>query len=343
MKAVVKTSKAPGAELVDMDVPVLGPKDVLIKVRATGICGGDIHIVHSNSRAMSILNPPVILGHETCGDVVETGAGVSNIRKGDLVSVEPHIPCGACYQCQTGSQHICINVAVFGIQTDGAFAEFAKVPEICCWKLPKGTSADLGAILEPLGVAVHSVLVEEVNGKSVAVFGCGPIGLFAIGAASALGATKTFALEVVPNRLAMAPQFAPDAILIDPNEQEPVSAVREATDGEGVDVAIDLTGNAGAFTQALKVLRRGGRITLASAPPKPVELDIYHDVWHKEARLIGIWGRTMWQTWWQVRNLLSTGKFDPLSAITHRFQMADYADAIELAAGGEAGKVLLYP
>jgi len=343
MKALVKTSKAPGLEYVDVDVPTIGPKDVLIKVKGTTICGSDIHAFHSAPTTLDLMKLPVILGHETCGEVVEVGGCVTNIKKGELVSVEPHIFCGVCYYCQTGAALNCKNLAIFGLQTDGAFAEYTKAPEICCWKHPKGTPYELGAIHEPLGVAVHGVLAGEVNSKSVAVFGCGPIGLFAIGASKVFGATKVFGLEVAPKRLAMARQLFPDAILINPKEQDPVKIITEATDGLGVDVAIELSGNAEAMKQAFKALKREGRISLVGMTPGPVELEIHKDIILKEARVLGVFGRVIWQTWWQVRAMLDTGKFDPLPVITHRFPLADFAKAFELAESGEAGKILLYP
>jgi len=343
MKALVKTSEAPGFEYIDVDIPTIGPRDVLIKVKGTTICGSDIHAFHSAPTIIDIMKLPVILGHETCGEVVEVGECVTNIQKGELVSVEPHIFCGVCYYCQTGAALNCKNLAIFGLQTDGAFAEYARVPEICCWKHPKGTPYELGAIHEPLGVAVHGVLAGEVNGKSVAVFGCGPIGLFAIGASKVFGATKVFGLEVAPKRLAMARQLFPDAILINPKEQDPVKTIMEATDGLGVDVSIELSGNADAMKQTFKVLKREGRISLVGMTPGPVELEVHRDIILKEAKVLGIFGRVVWQTWWQVRAMLDTGKFDPLPVITHRLPLADFAKAFELATSGEAGKILLYP
>ena len=343
MKALVKTSKAPGLEYVDVDIPTIGPKDVLIKVKGTTICGSDIHAFHSAPTTLDLMKLPVILGHETCGEVVEVGECVTNIQKGDLVSVEPHIFCGVCYYCQTGAALNCKNLAIFGLQMDGAFAEYTKAPEICCWKHPKGTPYELGAIHEPLGVAVHGVLAGEVNSKSVAVFGCGPIGLFAIGASRVFGATKVFGLEVAPKRLAMARQLFPDAILINSKEQDPVKTIMEATDGLGVDVAIELSGNAEAMKQAFKALKREGRISLVGVTQGPVELEVHKDIILKEARVLGVFGRVVWQTWWQVRAMLDTGKFDPLPIITHRFPLADFAKAFELAESGEAGKILLYP
>jgi len=342
VKALVKTSQAPGFEYVDVDIPTVGPKDVLTKVKATAICGSDIHAYHSSPGIMSMMKLPVISGHETCGEVVEVGECVTNIKKGDLVSAEPHIFCGECYYCQTGAALNCLNMGLLGHTWDGAFAEYMKIPASACWKHPEGTSPELGAIYEPLGVAVHSVMAGDVNGKSVAVFGCGPIGLFAIGASRVFGATKVFGLEVAPKRLAMARQLFPDVTLINSKEEDPVKTIIEATGGLGVDVSIELSGSPEAMKQTFKVLKREGRVSLVGVTPGPVELEVHKDIILKEARVLGVFGRVVWQTWWQVRALLDTGKFDPLPVITHRFPLADFAQAFELAVSGEAGKILLY-
>lgn len=343
MKALVKTSERVGAELKDVDMPSIGPKDVLLKVKATAICGSDIHIFYSSPSVMRMVNIPLTFGHEMSGEVVDTGDIVTNIKKGDMISIETHIPCGHCYHCQTGAPNNCLNLVIFGVQTNGAFAEYARVPEVVCWKLPEGYSYDLGSILEPLGVAMHGTMVEDVNGKSVAVFGCGPIGMFATGIATAFGATKIFAFETAPKRLALARQLFPNATLINPKEQDPLEGIMNATDGLGVDVAIELSGNPEATKQAFKVLKREGRISLIGVPPGPIELDIHKDIILKEAKVIGSFGRLIWQTWWQVRDFLATDKFDPLQVLTHRFPLVQFSEAFELARTGEAGKILLYP
>ena len=343
MKAVMKTSRAPGAELRDVDVPAIGPTDVLIQVKAAAICGTDIHINQWTSFAQARVSPPMIFGHEASGEVVEVGDQVTNVKVGDLVAVETHIPCGQCFQCQTGSQHICEKMAIIGVHVDGVFADYAKIPAVCCWKLDEGTSPDLGAILEPIGVAVHGALAGEINGKSVAVFGCGPIGLFGIGAVAALGARKVFAIEPVPIRLAMAPQFAPDATLLNPAKDDVVEAILDATDGRGVDVSLEISGSTQATKMAFQVLRKGGRVSLVGLPSAPVELDTPEDIIYREATVFGTTGRLMWQTWWQIKHLLESGKFDPMPAITHRFPLADFEEALELAASGQGSKILFYP
>ena len=343
MKALVKKDEAPGFEYVEVDVPTIGPGDVLIKIKAATICGSDIHAFHSSPGIMHLLTLPRIVGHEGCGEVVAVGDYVTNIKKGDIVSPEPHIFCGHCYYCQTGAALNCQNMKLLGHNADGVFAEYVKVPETDCWKHPAGTAYELGAIYEPLGVAVHGVLAGDISGKSVAVFGCGPIGQFAIGAAEVFGAAMIFALEVAPARLAMARKRFPGVTFINPGEQDAVKIITEATDGLGVDVSIELSGNGAAIQQAFKVLRREGRVSLIGVPSKPVELEVNKDIIFKEARVFGVFGREVWQTWWRVRNLLKTGKFDPMPVITHRFPLSDYEKALEMAESGEAGKVLLYP
>lgn len=343
MKAVVKVSLAPGAQVQDVAVPTIGPNDVLLRVKAAAICGSDIHIYRSSPTMMAMIKPPLIFGHEACGEVVEAGEQVKKLQVGDIVAVETHITCGTCYQCQTGGQHVCENLAIFGVHTDGAFAEYARVPEAVCWKLPRDASPELGSIMEPIGVGIHGVLSGEINGKSVAVFGCGPIGIFAIQAATIWGATRVFAVEVAPARLELARRCSPTTTFFNPKEVDPVRAIVEANGGQGVDVCLDYTGNNKAISQALKLVRPRGRVSLVGLPAEPLELDIAQGVVLKEARVLGTCGRLIWESWWQIKGLLDSGRFDPIRVITHRFPLTDFAAAIELAASGETGKIILYP
>jgi threonine 3-dehydrogenase len=343
MKALVKATEAVGYEYKDVDMPKVGPKDVLVKIMGTAICGSDIHAYHSSPNIMKMMQLPIVTGHETCGDVIEVGECVTNIKKGDLVSPEPHIFCGECYYCQNDAALNCLNMGLLGHTLNGAFAEYMTVPAQVCWKHPPGTSYELGAIHEPLGVGMHGVMAGEINGKSVAVFGCGPIGMFALGASRVFGATKIFGIEVAPKRTAMARQLFPDATIINLKEQDPVKTIMDATGGLGVDVSIELSGNAEATRLCFQVLKREGRVSLVGVPPGPMEFEFHPNIILKEARVLGIFGRVVWQTWWQVRTMLDTGRFDPLPIITHRFPLADYEKAFELAQSGEAGKILLLP
>ena len=343
MKALMKTEGAPGAKIMEVDVPEPGPRDVLIRIKAAAICGTDVHIYEWTPYAQARIKPPMIFGHETCGEVVKVGSQVAGYKPGDLVAVETHIPCEECYQCRTGSQHICEKMAIIGVHTDGVFAEYAKIPVSCCWRLPKDTNPDLGAILEPIGVGVNGALKEDINNKSVAIFGCGPIGQFCLGAVAAWGATKIFAIEPNQYRLNMASKLVPSATFLNPTKDDVVKTILDVTKGRGVEVSLEISGDTEAVKTAFQVVGKGGRVSLIGLPSEPVELDLTADIIYKEVRVFGSTGRLMWQTWYDTQKLLESGKFDPMPVITHRFPLDEFESALRLAQSREAGKILLYP
>lgn len=342
MRAVIKTEAAPGATLAEVDVPEVGPRDLLVKVKAAAICGTDIHINEWTDYAQARVRPPIVFGHEYCGKVVATGDQVRRVRVGDLVAAETHIPCERCPQCMTGNMHICEHMRIIGVHTDGAFADYALLPETCAWVLPPGTDPELGALLEPMGVGVHGVLVDRVDARSVAVFGCGPIGLFAVGTALAAGASQVFALEIAPYRLELARWLFPEAVALNPLEDDVEGIVGERTGGQGVDVSVELSGSPEATRQCFQILRKGGRVSLVGLGGD-VTLNPTSDIIYREARVYGVTGRVMWGTWYQMMDIIASGRFDPTQVITHRFPLEEYAQALELAKSGRAGKILLVP
>jgi threonine 3-dehydrogenase len=342
MRAVVKTVSAPGAVLRDVEIPEPGPRDLLVQVKAAAICGTDIHINEWTDYAQARVQPPMIFGHEYCGEVVATGDEVRRVGVGDLVAAETHIPCEQCAQCMTGNMHICEQMQIIGVHIDGAFADYALLPESCAWVLPPDSDPELGAVLEPMGVGVHGVLVDRVDARSVAVFGCGPIGLFAVGTALTAGATLVFALEVAPYRLELARRLFPEAIVLNPREEDVEEIVRERTGGRGVDVSVELSGSAAATRQCFQILRKGGRVSLVGLGGD-VTLNPTADIIYREAKVCGVTGRVMWETWYQIMDIIASGRFDPVEVITHRFPIEEYAHALELAKSGEAGKILLLP
>ena len=343
MKALMKTGSEPGAELREVAVPEPGPDEVLIRVKATAICGTDIHIYSWDQYAQERIKPPMIFGHEGCGEVARIGSRVRGYAIGDLIAVETHIPCGECFQCRTGSQHICERMAIIGVHTDGVFAEYAKIPTSCCWKLPQGTNPDLGAILEPMGVAINGLLKEDINNKTVAIFGLGPIGQFGLAAAAFWGASRIFAVEPNAYRLDMARKLVPKATLLNPSERDEVKAILEATAGRGVDVSLEISGDPHGVKRAFQVVRKGGRVSLIGLPSRPIELDLTADIIYKEVRAYGSTGRLMWKTWYDTQKLLDSGAFDPTPIITHRFPLEKFDQALNLARSRQAGKILLYP
>src|SRR5436305_5942146 len=271
MLAVVKPEAAPGADIRDVAIPKFGPTDVLVKVKVASVCGTDLHIYNWDQWAQGRIHPPLIPGHEFCGHVAAVGSEVTTVKEGEFGSAEMHVACGKCFQCRTGEQHICQHVKIIGVDANGAFAEYVCIPETNIWKLDASIPEEYASILDPLGNAVHTVLAGEIAGRTIAITGCGPIGLFSIAVARACGATKVFAIEVNEHRRKIAQQMKADFVL-DPSTEDAYGIVMDNTSGIGVDVVAEMAGRTDAIRLGFKVLRRGGRMSLLGIPSKPVEL-----------------------------------------------------------------------
>jgi threonine 3-dehydrogenase len=342
MQAIVKPEPKPGARLQEVKVPKVGLRDVLVRVRAASICGTDLHIYKWDRWSARRIHPPLVFGHEFCGTVEKVGAEVETVRAGDFVSAEMHLACGRCFQCRTGQRHICQNVRIIGIDADGCFAEFVKIPESNIWKIDPAIPVEYAAVLDPLGNAVHTVLAGEIAGRSVAVTGCGPIGLFAIAVARASGAGTIIATEPHPFRQKLAGKIGA-SLVVDPEKADATAEVLAATNGVGADVVLEMSGHPRAVRQAFQMLRRGGRISLLGIPSKPLELDLANDVIFKGATVQGINGRRVFETWYQMQALLKSGRLDLAPLITDRIALVDYEHGMELLLSGNASKVLMYP
>jgi len=342
MLAVVKPEAAPGADVRQVKIPTYGRTDVLVKVKVASICGTDLHIYEWDRWAQGRIHPPLVPGHEFCGEVVAYGDEVTSVKEGDFVSAEMHVACGKCLQCRTGEAHICQNVKIIGVDADGAFAEYVVIPESNIWKLDPGIPLEYASILDPLGNAVHTVLAGEIAGKSVAITGCGPIGLFAIAVARAVGAAQVFAIEVNEHRRNVARQMKADFTL-DPSKDDVNAIVMEQTGGAGVDVVLEMAGHPSAIRTAFDIVRRGGRISLLGLTSKPVSLNFSEDIIFKGITIQGINGRRMYQTWYQMTALLKAGKLDLHPVITDRIAMKDFSQGMERLKTGEASKILVYP
>jgi len=235
MKALRKMDAAKGLRIESVPVPEVGHGDVLVRVKAASICGTDLHIYGWDRWSQGRIKPPVTLGHEFCGVVERVGADVTAVGAGDFVSAEMHVNCGHCHQCRLGEAHICPNVKVIGIDQDGAFAEFVKIPATNIWKLDAAIPERYGAILDPLGNAVHTVLAGAIAGQTALVTGCGPIGLMSIAVAKACGSSTVFATETNAHRREMAKQMGAD-VVINPAAEDAVKRILAETGGTGVDV-----------------------------------------------------------------------------------------------------------
>jgi len=342
MMAVVKAAAGPGAEIREVPVPTVGAGELLLRVLRAGVCGTDLHIVEWDRWSAGRLQPPVTLGHEFVGEIVESGSGVSGFTAGERVSCESHIICNHCLPCRTGNGHVCENTRILGVDVNGGFAEFVAVPAVNAWRTPANIPIEVAGIMEPLGNAVHTAFAGPLSGCNIAVTGCGPIGLFAIGVARAAGAARVFASDVSPYRLDLARRMNADAV-IDVSKENFPERIRQLTDGRGLDGVLEMSGSPQAMRDGLSALHNGGRLSLLGLPKEPFDLDWNRLVIFKGITLRGIIGRRMFGTWVQMDQLLGSGRLDLRPAITHVMPMEKFLEAIALLRSGNAGKVVLVP
>ncbi len=343
MKAVVKAAAEPGAVFQSVDIPEPGPGEVLVKVKATAICGTDVHIYAWNEWARkAVRSVPQVMGHEFSGEVVKTGSAVKTLSVGDRVSGETHGPCGKCYQCMNGQQHICANMNLFGVHCNGCFAQYALLTEICARKIPEEIPWEFGAMMEPLGTSVRAAQEVVCSGSNVAVIGCGPIGLGVVTALKAMGAYRIIVTDVSEDRLVIAKELGATDLL-NPMNCDVVSSVMEITEGVGVDAFIDASGNVKAIADGFKFLRKGGRVALIGLPSKTFEIDLVSDVIFKEAKIIGIHGRKMFETWTVMENLMAGNLLNLKPIMTHVLPLEQFEKGFQLLKEGKACKVILDP
>ena len=340
MRAALKVEAAPGATIALVDIPQIGSRDVLVEVKAASICGTDVHIYEWDAWAQSRMQVPRIFGHEFAGVVVEVGSEVTALVPGDFVAAETHITCGECYQCRTGQGHICRNVQIIGVDRDGAFAQYIAIPAGVAWKTGKEIEHSVASIQEPFGNAVHTVYSGEITNQTVAVIGCGPIGLWAVGLCRLSGSSTIFAIEPNNKRLDIARNMGANYTL-NPRDLDPVQSILEATDGLGVDVVLEMSGHPAAIRQGFQALRNGGRVSMLGIPSRLVELDLANDVIFKGATIIGISGRRIFDTWYRTRSILENGQLDLKQVITHTLPFEQLNDAMEIMKSGDCGKIVL--
>ncbi len=325
MKAIVKARPGPGLELVEVEVPRPGPADVLIRVTATSICGTDVHIYRWDPWSQHRIKPPLILGHEFAGEIVEVGREVAHLRPGLPVSAEGHIVDHTCAACRAGEYHLCENVQVIGIDRAGSFAEYLVVPAENVWVNPPEIPPEIAALQDPFGNAVHTAYAFDLAEKHVLVTGCGPIGLMTIPLARVNGARQVIATDVNPGRLELARRMGAD-VALNPAEEDVVTAVRDLTGG-GADVLLEMSGAPAGIRQGLEALRPGGQVAALGLTGRPFELDWSDLVVTKGVTVKGIYGRRIWATWHRMRGLLTSGAVDLRPIITHRFSLDEFERA----------------
>jgi len=335
--SLFKARAAPGAlSLEAVPLPEIGAQDVLVRVHSAAICGTDLHLFKWNAWAARHYQPPFPLGHEFSGEVLEVGSGVTRFTSGDRVVAETHLPCGDCDQCRANRRHTCLNLRLFSRLGRGCFCSHTVVPEQSLRKVPGHLDLRTAAIMEPLGVSVRAVMETDIRAANVLVIGCGPIGLFAIAAARALGAARITAADPVPFRQQLAAELGTDAAFASLDDLVSRTGLR----ADNFDVAIDASGHPEAIRAGVSLLRPGGGMIIASLPSQEVSLDLSRHIVLREIVVRGVYGRLIDETWLQVESLLAAGRLQLDAILTHSFPLADFEQAFQTAASGQAGKVL---
>jgi threonine 3-dehydrogenase len=338
MQALVKTQAAPGLELRDVPRPTVGINDVLVRVQKTGICGTDLHIEAWDAWAQGAITVPLTVGHEFVGEIVEVGTNVTDFAPGDLVSGEGHVVCGRCRHCLAGRRHLCANSIGLGVGRDGAFAQYVVLPMTNIWHHWPGVDPEVAAIFDPFGNAVHTALAFPILGEDVLISGAGPIGLMATAVARHAGARHIVVSEPNAFRRELAVRMGA-TMAIDPRERALPDVFGDLDMVEGFDVAMEMSGNARALSDAIGSMAHGGGVAILGLPTEDISLDI-NMVVMKMLTLRGIYGREMYETWYKMTVMLQSG-LDITPAITHRFSFREYEAAFAAARSGESGKVIM--
>ncbi len=343
MKAVVKVRpEEDGTEIRYVDIPEPGPNDVLIKNKVASICGTDVHIYNWDAWAAGRIKPPLVYGHEFAGEVVKVGSNVDFVKPGDFVSGECHIACGHCYNCRTGLAHVCENTKIFGVDVPGIFAEYSCIPAMNVWHNDPNLSPEICSIQDPLGNAIHTIFSADVVGKDVAVLGLGPIGAMAVSICKHIGARKVYAVGRKNRyRIDLAGKVGADYTY--GREDDIEGDILKHTDGRGVDVVLEMSGNVNAIVQGLKLLKQGGTISLLGVYPGELTVDVSKLIVFKYATIKGINGRLMFDTWYRMAGLLQNPAIrkDMEKIITHRYKFDEFQEAMAKMRSGNSGKVVL--
>lgn len=344
MCGLVKETNGPG-DLVyhaDLPIPQVEDDEVLIKVHCTAICGSDMHILEWDEWSQKRIHAPVLLGHETAGDIVAVGKKVKDRKVGDRVSCETHIPCGKCWFCEHGMPHICKDVKLFGCTQNGAFANYAKIRADSTFLLDDELSYEAACMFEPMGAGVHGVEAAEVEDKTVLVSGCGPIGLTAVSACKTFGAKMVIACDLIDEKLVLAKAMGADVVLNSGKCSLP-DEVRGFTDGIGVDAAIDVTGAGSAIRSSLQSVRAAGKLVCVGLPTKEVTLNLTEDLIYREVNMTGVSGRLIWKTWEDFAKVMKGPYFKLDKVLGGKYALKDYQQAFEAIRSGAPGKMLLFP
>lgn len=338
MRALVKARAEPGLWMEHVPIPEPGPQDVIVKVHKSAICGTDLHIWKWDAWAASTVPVPMVVGHEFCGEIVETGTAATKYKPGMRVSAEGHIVCGVCRNCRAGLGHLCGNTLGVGVNRPGSFAEYVCLPESNIVPIPDDVDDETAAIFDPLGNAVHTALSFDLVGEDVLVTGAGPIGIMGALVAQRAGARKTVITDINPYRLDLARRLGVEHTVnaADETLQDVMARIGMT---EGFDVGLEMSGAAPAIAAMIDAMNNGGKVALLGIAPDQVAVD-WNRVIFKMLHLKGIYGREMYETWYKMIALVQGG-LDLSGLITHRLPIDEFEAGFAAMARGKAGKVVL--
>ena len=338
MKALVKAKPETGIWMERVPVPEPGANDVLVKVKKTAICGTDVHIYNWDKWAQETIPVPMVVGHEFCGEIAETGSAAQKYQVGQRVSGEGHIVCGTCRNCRAGRAHLCRNTEGVGVNRPGAFGEYLCIPEANIVAIPDAIPDEIAAIFDPFGNAVHTALSFDLIGEDVLVTGAGPIGIMGALVAQHVGARKVVITDINGARLDLAQKMGVRHV-VDASQQDLSDVMRDIGMNEGFDVGLEMSGAAPAFRDMIDKMNNGGRIAILGIAPTGFEID-WNKVIFKMLNLKGIYGREMFETWYKMIALVEGG-LDLTGLITHRLDVDDFQSGFDAMRSGNSGKVVL--
>jgi threonine 3-dehydrogenase len=338
MKALVKSKSEKGLWLEEIPVPEIGINDVLIRVRHTGICGTDLHIYEWDDWARATIPVPMAIGHEFCGEIVEVGSNVNDFHPGEIVSGEGHVVCGRCRNCLAGRRHLCAHTQGVGVNRPGAFAEFIALPMSNIWRHHPNVNQEVAAIFDPFGNAVHTALSFPVLGEDVLITGAGPIGIMAAAVARHAAARHVVITDVNEARLELARKMGV-TLAVNPTKTTLGEVQKQLGMQEGFDVGLEMSGNAAAFRDMLQNMSHGGKIAMLGIPAKEMTVE-WKQVIFNMLTIKGIYGREMYETWYQMTVMLESG-LDITPVITHRYKYDEYEKGFDAMRSGSSGKVIL--
>ena len=338
MKALAKTKSEPGLHLVDVPEPKTGINDVLIRVNRTGICGTDLYIYKWDAWAQKTIPVPMVVGHEFVGEIVEIGANVNDFRVGDVVSGEGHVVCGRCRNCMAGRRHLCADTKGVGVNRPGAFAEYLSLPMTNVWHQSPDVDLDVASIFDPFGNAVHTALSFPVLGEDVLITGAGPIGIMAVAIVKHAGARHVVITDVNDYRLALAQKMGA-TVALNVNTGKLRDVQKQLGMKEGFDVGLEMSGHPAAFRDMIENMCHGGKIAMLGIPAGEMAID-WNKVVFNMLTIKGIYGREMYETWYQMTVMLESG-LNIAPVITHRLPYTAYEQGFAAMAKGECGKVVL--